>query len=57
MFWIVVPFIIAAFLLLLLEAFITLASIADLHCPVCGKRFSDVFGLREHNREEAKQRS
>ena len=57
MLWIVVPFIIVAFLVLLLEAAVTLTSIADLHCPICGKRFSDVFGMRKHEREEARQKS
>ncbi|MBI3398991.1 MAG: hypothetical protein HY026_07150 [Deltaproteobacteria bacterium] len=44
----VVPFIIAALVLLFVADFFSLASIAAIHCPVCRKRFRDVFVLRKH---------
>lgn len=44
----VVPLIITVFVLLLGGSFFGLASIADIHCPVCNKKFGDVFALRRH---------
>lgn len=44
----VVPFIIIALVVLFIAGFFNLASLADIHCPVCKKNFADVFGLRKH---------
>ena len=43
-----VPLIIIAFVLLLVADFFGLASMRDIHCPVCHRKFGDVFALRRH---------
>ncbi len=52
-----VPLIVTAFVLLLVADFFGLASLADIHCPVCQKRFGDALDLRRHMKcmEEGKK--
>ncbi len=52
----VVPFIIAALIVLFIADFFKLASLADIHCPICKKNFTDVFGLRKHIKDVEKGR-
>lgn len=53
-----VPFIIAALIALFIADFFGLASLADIHCPICKKNFADVFSLRKHIKgvEEGKEK-
>jgi hypothetical protein len=50
----IVPFIIVALVVLFIADFLGLASLADIHCPVCNKNFADVFGLRKHIKDVEK---
>ena len=52
----VVTFIIATLIVLFIADFFELASLADMHCPVCKKNFADLFGLRKHIKDVEKGR-
>lgn len=50
----VVPLILTALVALFIADFFGLASLADIHCPVCKKNFADMFDLRKHIKDEEK---
>ncbi len=54
----IVPLILASLVILFVADFLSLSALADIRCPVCRKKFGDVFALRKHTKEvEAKARS
>ncbi len=51
-----VPLIITALVVLFIANFFGLASLGNIHCPTCGRKFNDVFDLRRHIKSgEAKE--
>ena len=51
---IVVFLIMAALVMLIGEVFVAISSAREINCPVCGKRFDDIFDLHGHMRRGEK---